>query len=60
MQGSIYFGRNKEIPSSFVSFINLRQAEMAQNVTAQVDRTLEQLMEQEQFEIGWNVQFEAA
>lgn len=33
---------------------------MAQNVTAQVDRTLEQLMEQEQFEIGWNVQFEAA
>lgn len=35
------------------------KAEMTENITAQVDRTLEQIMEQEQFEIGWNVQFEA-
>ena len=32
---------------------------MADDITDQVDRTLEQLMEQEQFEIGWNAPFEA-
>lgn len=54
-----YVSEDKGNPQCIRQLYQSTGAKMADDITDQVDRTLEQLMEQEQFEIGWNAPFEA-